>query len=304
MPHLQAYENYLIANDKAPQTVRGYLSDLRQFTRWFEQSTGEAFEPQAITPSDVRAYRDYLFVVKRRKANTINRQLMSLRSYMAFAVRQGMLEQNPVEAIKAVQQVSQAPRWLDKKEQYALQRAIEKDLQIAQLRYPVRVYTRKRDAAMVTLILHTGLRLSELLALRLADIELSERKGQLQVLGKGRKQRTIPLNAEARKAVQSWLQVRPEVAANDMVFLALEQTSEGSMSSRSVQSAVRRLGQDAGLPELSPHALRHTFAKNLVDAGVSLEKVAALLGHSSLNTTRVYITPGQQDLERAVDQIG
>ena len=304
MPHLQAYENYLIANDKAPQTVRGYLSDLRMFERWFEQSTGEAFEPQAITPSDVRAYRDYLFVVKRRKANTINRQLMSLRSYMAFAVRQGMLEQNPVEAIKAVQQVSQAPRWLDKKEQYALQRAIEKDLQIAQLRYPVRVYTRKRDAAMVTLILHTGLRLSELLALRLADIELSERKGQLQVLGKGRKQRTIPLNAEARKAVQSWLQVRPEVAANDMVFLALEQTSEGSMSSRSVQSAVRRLGQDAGLPELSPHALRHTFAKNLVDAGVSLEKVAALLGHSSLNTTRVYITPGQQDLERAVDQIG
>jgi integrase/recombinase XerC len=75
------------------------------------------------------------------------------------------------------------------------------------------------------------------------------------------------------------------------------------LSSRSVQRAIRRIGLDAGLEGLTPHVLRHTFAKNLVDSGVGLEKVAALLGHSSLNTTRVYITPNLQDLEKAVEQV-
>ena len=304
MKKLITYERHLVAQDKAPQTVRGYLSDLRLFVRWFEQSNGEAFEPQAVTPSDVRTYRQHLLTLKRRKANTVNRHLMSIRSYLDWAVGQGMIEQNPAELIKAVQQNPQAPRWLDKKEQYALQRAIEKDLQLSQLRYPVRITTRQRDAAMVILMLHTGLRLSELLGLHLGDVELTERKGLLHVLGKGRKERTIPLNTEARKALSSWLSIRPETNGNEIVFIALEQVSDGSLCGRSMQRVVRRLGQDAGLPKLSPHILRHTFAKNLVDAGVSLEKVAALLGHSNLNTTRIYITPGPRDLERAVNQIG
>jgi len=304
MKKLLPYERYLIAQDKAPQTVRGYLSDLRLFVRWFEQSNGEAFEPQVVTPSDVRTYRQYLLTLKRRKANTVNRHLMSIRSYLDWAVGQGLIEQNPAEPIKAVQQIPQAPRWLDKKEQYALQRAIEKDLQLAQLRYPVRITTRQRDAAMVILMLHTGLRLSELLELRLGDVELMDRKGLLHVLGKGRKERTIPLNTEARRALGSWLSIRPETNGNETIFIALEQVADGSLCGRSMQRVVRRLGQDAGLPKLSPHILRHTFAKNLVDAGVSLEKVAALLGHSNLNTTRIYITPGPKDLERAVNQIG
>ena len=304
MMTFQAYKNYLVSNDKANKTVRGYLSDLRMFARWFEQSNDEIFSPHTITPTDVRTYRQYLLTVKRSKASTINRRLMSINSYLDWAVGQGLLESNPARRIKPMQLNTEAPRWLDKKEQYALQRAIEKDLQLAQLRYPVRSATRQRDATMTIVMLHTGLRLSELLALRLDDIELTDRKGQLRTLGKGRKERTIPLNTEARKALNSWFSARPATNDNDIVFVALEQASSGGLSSRTVQCAVRRLGQDASLPNLTPHILRHTFAKNLVDAGVSLEKVAALLGHSSLNTTRIYITPGQKDLEQAVNQIG
>ena len=303
MNSLSTFEAYLTHQDKSPQTIRGYLSDLRIFVRWFEQSIGgEAFEPQSVTSSDVRTYRQYLLTVKCRKANTVNRHLMSIRSYLNWAIRQGLIEQNPAGLIKSVKQTPQAPRWLNKKEQHALQQAIEKDLQLAILRYPVRITTRQRDAAMVILLLNTGLGLSELLALHLEDIELSDRKGQLRVIGKGRKERVAPLNAEARKALHSWFNVRPTTTNNEVAFIALEQASNGNLSSRSTQRAVRRLGQDAGLPDLTPHILRHTFAKNLVDAGVSLEKVAALLG-VGLTAVWHYAVVATKDLEAAVEKI-
>ena len=76
-----------------------------------------------------------------------------------------------------------------------------------------------------------------------------------------------------------------------------------ALSSRSVQRALSRLGKAAGLERLTPHVLRHSFAKNLIDFGVGLEKVAALLGHSNLNTTKIYITPNQKDLEQAVERL-
>ena len=120
--------------------------------------------------------------------------------------------------------------------------------------------------------------------------------------GKGSKQRSVPLNTDARKAIQDWLSVRRQVD-NDYVWVAVESEEEGALSARSMQRAIYRLGQQAGLENLTPHMLRHSFAKNLVDSGVGLEKVAALLGHSNLNTTRVYIAPNQQDLERAVEQV-
>ena len=195
-------------------------------------------------------------------------------------------------------------RWLEKKGKFALQREMERDLQVARLRYPKRWTVRQRDFSLLTLLMNTGLRLSELVDLELDDLQLSERKGSILIRhGKGDKERRIPLNADARKALKDWLDIRPEVKGNDFLFIALEGKAEGALSHRTVQRLIRRYGQSAGLPNLSPHILRHTFAKNLVDSGVSLEKVAALLGHSSLETTRIYITPSAQDLARAVEKI-
>jgi len=181
---------------------------------------------------------------------------------------------------------------------------MERDVQIAKLRFPKRWAGRQRDFSMVTLMLNTGLRLAELVNVELGDIELSERKGSVFVRhGKGNKERRIPLNADARKALRDWLAIRPETPGNTFLFIALESEADGSLSHRTVQRIVRRYGQEAGLPHLSPHTLRHTFAKNLVNNGVSLEKVAVLLGHSSLETTRIYITPSAQDLAQAVSRI-
>ncbi len=298
---LEAFRTYLVNQDRSSLTVNGYLADLKHISRWFEQTNGEPFSPQALTPTDIREYRHFQINVERRKASTINRRLAALSAFMAWAKRAGLVEDDPTRDIRNVAQVNSGPKYLDKKQQYSLQRAVEKDVQLSRLRFPRRWVARQRDASLVIMLLNTGLRLQEALDLHLSDVQIGDRKGQILVQsGKGRKQRTIPLNADARKALQEWMAVRP-TGTDDYLWVAVENASKSALSSRSVQRVILRLGQEAGLKNLTPHMLRHSFAKNLVDSGVGLEKVAALLGHANLNTTRIYITPNQNDLEQAVE---
>ncbi len=301
------FEDWLLRQDYAALTIKSYLRDLEKFRTWFEQRTGETLIPTNVTLPDLRVYRQYLLTVKRHKANTVNRQLTSLRVWLHWAVSQGLIEHNPASPLRLLPQPAPAPHWISRKEQNALVRAIEKDLQAAQ-RYPKRSATRRRDASLVLFLLNTGLRLMEALALHLDDVVLSERKGMVLVRqGKNARQRSVPLNRTARIALKEWLDIRPHVPGNNYLFISLEVDESGPraemMPARLVQRAVQRFGKAAGIENLTPHMLRHTFAKNLVDAGVSLEKVAALLGHSNLNTTRIYITPSQQDLALAVEKV-
>ncbi|HHE71961.1 MAG TPA: hypothetical protein ENL34_06760 [Chloroflexi bacterium] len=136
-------------------------------------------------------------------------------------------------------------------------------------------------------------------SLNVQVIELRERSGRVTVMGKGNKKRTVPLNAEARAALSAWLKVRPET---ESAALFIGRRGE-RLGTRAVQRVVARQRSPAGLENLTPHVLRHTFAKNLVDAGAGLEQVADLLGHSRLETTRIYTRPGRRDLERAVEAI-
>lgn len=141
-----------------------------------------------------------------------------------------------------------------------MKRAIEHDLQLSKLRYPKRWVTRRRDASIVLLLLNTGLRLNELVSIGQNDLQLSERKGSLLVQnGKGGKQRNIPLNAEARKALQDWLGVRPK-SESDLVFVGVEGTN-GGLSTRAVQRVLERYALEAELGSLTAHTCRHTFAK-------------------------------------------
>lgn len=129
---------------------------------------------------------------------------------------------------------------------------------------------------------------------------LRDRKGSVTVRdGKGGKHRLVPLNVEARGALNDWLAVRPNVSEG---ALFIGQRGE-PLRPRAAQRQLALYGRRAGV-EVTPHALRHTFAKNLIDSGVSIEKVAALLGHANLNTTRVYVMPGERDLEEAVGALG
>jgi site-specific recombinase XerD len=244
----------------------------------------------------VREYRSVL-LKNGAAAQTVNRKLASLAAFGSWAVQSGVLTSNPALNVKSVETVALAPKWLDKKERNAFVQAMKDDLQKSRIRYPRLWVLRLRDAVVVTLLLHTGLRVSEVANLRVCDIFLSERKASLTVrAGKGGKQRSVPINSEARRLLDEWFSVRPD-SGSEMLFIG--QRGE-PMQVRSVQIAVARYAKLASLDNVTPHVCRHTFAKALLDNGVTLEKVAALLGHESLDTTRIYVTPGEKDLQDAV----
>ena len=301
---LDNFSEYLQSQGRAPATVKGYRADLAAFSRWFEQSNGtyatggEALAPQgeafvgAVTPTDIREYKQFLMTNKKASPATVNRHLAAIRAWIAWARANGLTDYNPANGVKDVEQQKLAPQWLDKRQQAALLKELERDLAAARTESANRQAV--RDQAMVVLFLNTGLRVSELCSLELGSITISERKGEIHVMGKGEKARIIPLNNAARSVLSEWLNLRPEGRKQAFVGKKGEPLTPSGVHRR-----LSELGRRAGI-DLSAHTLRHTFAKNLVDAGVTLEKVASLLGHSSLDTTRVYTTPGKADLEKAV----
>ena len=157
-----------------------------------------------------------------------------------------------------------------------------------------------RDLAIVLTLRHTGIRVSELCGLTLSDVEIAERKGSLTVRsGKGGKFRVLPLNVDARRTITSYLEVRPTVSA-DRLFVG--QRGQG-VSPRAVELLVTKYARLASLEGVTPHTLRHSFGKHALDAGADLVSVSALLGHQRLETTAIYTTPSQRDLERVVEKL-
>lgn len=299
--HLEEFKAFLLAKERAPVTIQGYIGDVVLFARWYEQHFGEALNFTHFSPAAVRTYKQHL-LAQQAGPQTINRRLASLAAYADWARQAGHLQvPNPVVGVTKVNQAPLAPRWLDRKEVASLLRAVEKEVEAAIHRYPRLQVNRLRDAAIVHLMLNTGLRVSEVAHLRLTDIQLSDRKGIVIVRqGKGGKRREVPLNARARQALEDYLNARPP-GVTESLFLSL---SSKGVQEKTIQRAVQRFARSAGLDsEVTPHVLRHTFAKSLVDRGVTLEKVAALLGHSDLSTTQIYVTPGAKDLADAVEKL-
>ena len=285
--HLEQFEHSLAMRDLSTNTLQAYVRDLRLFARWFEGTNGDRFAPASITPIDVREYKSYLLTVQELKPATINRKLSSISAFCRWSVEQGLTDNDPSQHISQVSEVTLAPKWLTKKDQYALIRAVQKE-------------NNARDLALVMVLLQTGLRVSEVSNLRLSDVKIGERKGSLTVRrGKGTKYRVVPLNADVRVALSAHLNERPQVG-HDYVFVG----NRGEMlKSWGIQYLVGKYAYDARLESVTPHTLRHTCGKNLIDAGVSLDQVATILGHKNLNTTRIYTTPSEQDLQRAVVRI-
>ncbi len=290
----EPFRAHLVNLGRSDRTVAGYLIDIKTFASWFEQTNGYPLAPDNLTPTDVREYRQFLLNVQKAKASTINRQLAVLRAYGLWAKSSGSIPYNPVDGIKSIAQQKHAPKWLDRREQAALHREAERRIQVAKTASAKRQAI--RDHCILIVLLNTGLRVNELTNLEMMDITLMDRKGELRVrAGKGEKQRVLPLNNTVRKSLKAWFDVRPETDLQK-VFIS----QRGPLKARAVQSLLEDLGKSARISKMTPHMARHTFAKNLVNSGVTLEKVAMLLGHTSLDTTMVYTTPGFSDLDQAV----
>ncbi len=156
----------------------------------------------------------------------------------------------------------------------------------------------KRDVAIITILLHTGLRVSEICGLNIGDVVLKEKSGYVTVIGKGRKRRTVPLNATARNALKNWLDIR----GNNPGPLFIS-GKKNRISVRAVQRMIEKYAYKARLEGVTPHTLRHTFCKSLIDSGESIDRVAVLAGHENLNTTARYTRPTQIDLQKAVEKL-
>jgi integrase/recombinase XerC len=297
MADLSGFREYLESLGRATLTVRGYVQDMRDFARWFEGTNGVELSPERLTSQDVREYRQHLLAVRRAKPALVNRRIAAIRAYVRWGRREGLIQGNPLEGVRPVREQERGPRWLTRQERNALVRELELMVQGARTAH-WRLQA-IRDRAVVFLMLHAGLRVGELVSLEVGDIELGERRGEVRVRhGKGGKERTVPLNAEVRRALREWLEVRPKV---ESPYLFVGKGGERLRDS-GVQRRVAEIGRRAGV-ELTPHVLRHTFARMLVEAGVGLERVAALLGHESLDTTKVYLTPSMADLQEAVERV-
>ena len=246
---------HLEAEGRSANTINCYRLDLAGFADWFLHSNGSDVSLASITPTDMRLYKQHLVVSKKQKPATVNRKLASLRSLASWALNAGKISVPFTKGVKDVAQQLLAPRWLERQEENKLVREAERDMAAARSEPAKR--QAQRDSAMLILSLNTGLRIGELCALDRTDIKLSERKGTLTVRrGKGGKNREVPLNAHAREALRTWLKVRPDTKT-EKIFTG--KRSEG-LTPSAVQRRLAEYGRRAGV-EVSPHTLRHTFAK-------------------------------------------
>jgi integrase/recombinase XerC len=249
----------------------------------------------------VQKYRDNLVAVGRKPAG-VNRRLAGLRAFFAWAVKTGSMASNPAAAVKGLRQARRVPKALDTQEVYKLQRTAAAQRQLAEAKarkgnITPAVANAQRDEAVLNLLLYTGLRVGEVASLHVADVVLNDRSGKVIVRsGKGRKYREVPLHKEARNAVATYLEVRPQ-EQGESLFLG----QRGPLGPRGIQMRLTALGEATGV-EVTPHTLRHTFATRLLrEAGADLVTVAALMGHSSVATTAIYTQPSEADLVEAVE---
>ncbi|HIP97345.1 MAG TPA: hypothetical protein EYH32_09050, partial [Anaerolineae bacterium] len=190
-PILLSFAAALRARDRSAATVKHYLSDLRQFVAWFETRTGESFALDVVTEYDVRDWRDHLAATL--KPASVNRKLAALSALYRWAEETGRVERDPTRYVNGVAQQPTAPKALSEQE---LTRIMRKAHQAGN----------KRDIALLELLAATGLRASEVAGLKVRDVELNERSGWVTVRGKGRKQRRVPMNARARRALREYLE--------------------------------------------------------------------------------------------------
>ena len=293
---LQDYRDYLYELDKSEKTVQAYMTDLRSFSHWFESETGETLVPENITPLDVIDYRNDM-LDQGRKPSTINRHLISISSFCQWAHKNDLIPNNPVEGIRTVPEEPLGPAALERKQQLALVRAVRKSGKI-------------RDLAIITMLLHTGIRVNELCNLQVTDIILSKNSNMITVReGKGTKRRSIPLNPTVVGILKDYLdsqsdnRARIATSSNDQFPFLFYGQKRTPLTDRGVRYIIKKYAYIAKIEHVSPHSLRHTCAKNLIDAGQPIDRVAKILGHSSVNTTTIYTMPTERDLQKTMDSI-
>ncbi|NOQ51174.1 MAG: tyrosine recombinase XerC [Desulfuromonadaceae bacterium] len=274
---LKRFERHLsVERNLSPRTVEAYLRDLRQFCE-FLSSQDVCCGPASdwLEKIDLLQLRRYLAQLHKSCGRTsVARKLSALRVFFRFLVREGLLKISPADGLSTPRREQYLPKVLSAEQVGHLLDQPASGQRLLVL----------RDLAIFELVYSCGLRVSELTSLDIGSIDLSE--GSVRVFGKGGKERLLPIGRKARTALQAYLDERHQTCVADPLFL---NQRGGRLTPRSIQRNLKNRLLQFNLPtDVTPHALRHSFATHLLDAGADLRVIQELLGHASLSTTQRY----------------
>ena len=290
-------------------TLRNYESDLQQFVAYLVPPAAESANlngkkraPAKPPEPDVKqidhiTIREWLASLHsdRKKKSSIARKLAALRTFFQFLVREGVIESNPAKLVATPRKEKKLPVHLSVEDAVRFIETPDTETPFG-----------KRDRAILELLYATGVRVSELVQLNLRDIDFSNKL--LRVFGKRRKERIVPFGEPAAKALADYLSVREQFLMNapatkrDAQPLILNYQGT-RMTTRSVGRLIEKyIKLCAGIHDISPHALRHSFATHLLDSGADLRDIQALLGHARLSTTQVYTHVSMEKLIEVYDK--
>ena len=291
-PCVARFVDYLrVERNASDHTITSYLLDIRQFIHF----TWEGELKRSYSWDGVDRFAARKFLVEFQKAgsqpSTTGRKLASLRSFFKFLQREELINQNPFSGLRAPKKPAKLPEILSVAE---VTRLIEAPLKVFQQIAPEdrsdeKEYAMLRDTAILEVLYSTGARVSEITSLRERDVDLLS--GVVKVKGKGKKERLCPLGAPATKAMRAAMRKAEEIwpGAGSFAKPIFRNLKGGAITPRSVERFMKKYLVSADLDScFSPHALRHSFATHLLDAGADLRSVQELLGHSSLSTTQIY----------------
>lgn len=303
----------LIADDRSAHTVRCYASAVRHFLQWYEAEERRPLTLDDLTPITLIGYRNHLQHHQSKATSTVNSHVAALRAWCAWLHEHAYLAGTPAVRLKFVgREADTAPQGLKDREVNALLRAAQ------HTRYAV------RDSAVLQILLQTGMRIGECAALNYEDIVFGERSGSVTIRsGKGNKARMVPLNGSARTALAHYVAARLGVASSLAAVAAAwprrqpgttptplwRSQKSGRLSTSAMRDMIDTLVGDCAARELVPpdtsaHTLRHTFGMNYLKANPGdLFGLATLLGHRSLDTTRIYGQPTGDQLAARVDRL-
>lgn len=289
--HVEGFLNHLrIEKSASPLTIISYRTDLTQFLDFLagcNELTREKIPDQALNHKSVREYLASL-QDDGLSRSTMARKLASLRSFVKYLCREDILAGNPIAAVATPRQEKKLPRFLYPAE-------VEVLLNAPDISRPVG----KRDRAILETLYCSGVRVSELTGMDLADFDPDE--DFTRVKGKGNKERLVPIGSRAREALQVYIKLaRPCLLKNKQPTDALFLNQYGSrLSPRSIRNMINKYVEKAALNQkVSPHTLRHSFATHLLNAGADLRSVQELLGHVKLSTTQIYTHLTRDDIQR------
>lgn len=262
-------------------TLSAYRSDLHQFLAWL---AARGVAPSAAQPGDVLGF---LADGERASPRTLARRLSALRRFFRYLVREGLRAGDPTAQVRAPRLGRALPDTLSEREVEALLAAPDSANELG-----------LRDRAMLECLYATGLRVSELVALRLYDLNL--RQGTVTVIGKGDKQRRLPLGEHAQDWLERWTgQGRAQLLNGRSTDVLFPTVRAAAMTRQAFWQLIKRYALRAGIARpLSPHTLRHAFATHLLNHGADLRVVQSLLGHSDISTTQIYTHVAQARLQQ------